>query len=80
MTQYLDPQKKNIMPEKKWTQTKARPNHLAVGDRLAAVNGREEEDVGLLHLVDPLDPGGGLFRDATAGTIPSSHQALCCNT
>uniref|UniRef100_J3N864 Uncharacterized protein n=1 Tax=Oryza brachyantha TaxID=4533 RepID=J3N864_ORYBR len=33
--------------------------HLALGDGVVDVNGGEEEGSGLLHLVEPLDTGGG---------------------
>lgn len=35
-------------------------------DLLHLVNGREEEGADLLHLVEPVDSGGGLFKEATA--------------
>jgi len=44
-------------------------NHLALGA------GREEEGAGLLHLVELLDFGGGIFRDATSQAL-SLHPTI----
>lgn len=71
--QDLDPHNKNVRSEMKWIQRKASKNHLALGDGIVDVNGREEEGAGLLHLVEPLDTRGGLLRDADK---PLLHLAV----
>lgn len=53
---YLDPHNKNVRYERKWIQRKASLNHLALGDRVVDVNGREEDGVGVQHPLEPLAP------------------------
>lgn len=47
--------------------------HLALGDGVVDVDGGEEEGAGLLHLVEPLDTGGGLLGDSDE---PLLHLAV----